>query len=69
MTRVNNQIILAERPQGMPDDSTFQFVQKRWQTSGKARFSLRRCMYPSIRICGEEWWMRSLTSNRLKSMK
>src|SRR5699024_97982 len=28
MTRVNNQIILAERPQGMPDDNTFEFVKK-----------------------------------------
>ncbi|SFD69785.1 hypothetical protein SAMN05216238_103202 [Lentibacillus persicus] len=28
MVRVNNQIILAERPQGMPDSRTFDFVQK-----------------------------------------
>ncbi|ALX49585.1 NADP-dependent oxidoreductase [Lentibacillus amyloliquefaciens] len=28
MTRVNNQIILAERPQGMPGSDTFQFVKK-----------------------------------------
>ncbi|QKY70768.1 NADP-dependent oxidoreductase [Lentibacillus sp. CBA3610] len=28
MARVNNQIILAERPQGMPDDNTFEFVKK-----------------------------------------
>ncbi|RYG73339.1 NADP-dependent oxidoreductase [Lentibacillus lipolyticus] len=27
MVLTNNQIILAERPQGMPDDNTFQFVQ------------------------------------------
>ncbi|MFD1362855.1 NADP-dependent oxidoreductase [Lentibacillus salinarum] len=28
MTRVNKQIILAKRPQGMPDNNTFQFVKK-----------------------------------------
>ncbi|WP_010531334.1 NADP-dependent oxidoreductase [Lentibacillus jeotgali] len=28
MARVNNQIILAERPQGLPDDNTFEFVKK-----------------------------------------
>src|SRR5699024_4965206 len=31
MTRTNRQIILAERPQGMPDRNTFQYVEKEIQ--------------------------------------
>lgn len=47
MTLVNNQIILAERPQGMPDDNTFKFVHKEVGELQKDQI-LIRTLYVSV---------------------
>jgi len=47
MTRVNNQIILAERPQGMPDDNTFEFVKKDVENVQEGQ-TLIKTLYASV---------------------